>query len=170
MINVSLKNNPQAELQSLIDAFSFFPRHIAKKHLQAVMKRTTAGGVPILKAVTPKRKTKVVFGRNKASGEYTATKVKGGALRRSVTSKAKYVGRSGAGNVYGVVGYKAGPESRKAIWLQEGTKTINPRAIMEQFHSRYSGPALSKLTAEMAAALEKAAKELAAGKNPTRTF
>lgn len=166
MITLSLSNNPEAELQAIMNRFAELPRHIAKKHLQAAMKRTVKDGVPALKAVTPKRKSRVVFGRNKTTGEYTAQRVKGGAMRRSVTSRAKYVGKNGYGTVYGVVGYKAGPESRKAIWFVDGTRTINPRAIMEQFHARYDGSAINKLTAEMANALEKATRELASGKNP----
>lgn len=170
MISLTWKNNPQAEIEAIMGSFSVLPRYLAKKHLQAAMKRTIKDGVPVLKKLTPKRKTKVVFGRNVVSGEYTARKVKGGSLRLSVTSKAKYIGRNGDGSVYGVIGYRAGDQSRKAIWLVEGTRTINPRAWMTQFHNQYSGPSLVRLQAEMAAALEKAVKELIAGKNPGSPF
>lgn len=163
MISLTWKNNPEAEINAIMGSFAQFPRHIAKKHLQAAMRRTMKDAVPVLKQVTPP--IGVTRGR-RAKGVKRTT----GALRRSVTTKAKYIGRNADGTVYGVVGYKAGFESRKAIWLEFGTTQIKPRLMIEQFKQRYAGPSLAKLQYEMAAALEKAAKELAAGKNPTRTF
>lgn len=163
MISLRWSNNPQAEIEALMGRFAALPRHIAKKHLQAAMKRTVKDGVPVLRAITPP--VGVKRGR-RANGVKRST----GALRRAVITKAKYIGRNADGAVYGVVGYKAGFESRKAIWLEFGTPTIHPRKLIEQFKQQYGGPSLVKLTGEMAAALEKAANELAAGKNPTRTF
>lgn len=163
MLSLRWSNNPEQEIQAIMDRFAALPRHIAKKHLQAAMKRTMKDGVPVLRALTPP--TGVRRGRMR-KGEKRTT----GALRRAVTTKAKYIGRNKDGLVYGIVGYKAGHESRKAIWLEFGTKRIQPRRMIEQFRQQYGGPSLAKLTTEMAAALEKGAKELAAGKNPGKTF
>lgn len=167
MIQVGLQNNPEKDVEAIMAAFAFLPRHLARKHLQASMRRAIKNGIPVLKAVTPKRKSRVVFGKSSA-GEYTAKRVSGGGLRRSVTTKAKYIGKSGAGSVYGVIGYRGGIESHKAIWLTEGTRYITPRAFFMQFQSQYNGPCLAKLKEEMATGLEKAAAELASGMNRGR--
>jgi hypothetical protein len=159
------------EIGALMSRFNELPRHIAKKHCQAAVKRAMKDGVPVLKSLTPKGKPKTVKSAIVKGQIKENFKRRGGALRRSVTTKAKYIGRNKDGFVYGVVGYKAGMESRKAIWLEFGTSTgIKPRKIIDQFRARYGGPAASRLAAELAAALPKAAAELAAGKNPTRTY
>lgn len=161
MIALRFSNNPEGEIQSLMGRFYALPRHIARKHLQAAIRRTIKDGVPVLRSVTPP--IGVRRGRLR-QGERRST----GALRRAVTTKAKYVERNAAGTVYGVVGYRASFDSRKAIWLQYGTPKIQPRRMAERFTQQYGGPALATIRAEMASALEKAAKELAAGKNPGR--
>jgi hypothetical protein len=82
-------------------------------------------------------------------------------LRRSVITKSRYIGRNRDGVVIGALGYKAGPESRKAIWLEFGTKKgIEPRKMIEKTMQEYDGPVKAILLTEMANALEKAAKEL----------
>lgn len=162
MIGLSLAGGMEAELRAVMGRFAALPRHIARKHLQAAMRRAIKDGVPSLRAATPP--IGVRRGRLRR-GERRTT----GALRRSVTTRAKYVDRpGGAGAVYGVLGYKAGIESRKAIWLQFGTNRVQPRRMIENFTRQYGGPALATLKAEMVSGLEKAAKELAAGKNPGR--
>ena len=94
-----------------------------------------------------------------------------GNLRRAVTTKSKYIGRNADGVVYGVVGYKAGYESRKAIWLEYGTRRgIRPQQMIHRFMQQYAGPSLAKLQVEMVSALEKAVKEVAGGKNPGKSF
>lgn len=168
----------QGEIGALMARFNELPRHIAKKHLIAALKRVMKDGVPILKAVTPKGGTRTVRAALKrgAGGRFVAgsgkkSRVRGGAMRRAVAAKAKYIGRNRDGVVYGVVGYKAGMESRKAIWLEFGTsRGVKPRNLIEQFRARYGGPAASRLADEMSRALEKAANELASGMNPTRSF
>jgi hypothetical protein len=168
----------QGEIGALMARFNELPRHIAKKHLIAALKRVMKDGVPILKAVTPKGGTRTVRAALKrgAGGRFVAgsgkkSRVRGGAMRRAVTAKAKYLGRNRDGVVYGVVGYKAGIESRKAIWLEFGTsRGVKPRNLIDQFRARYGGPAASRLADEMSRALEKAANELASGMNPTRSF
>ena len=161
MIGLRLQNDPGAEITALIARFAELPRHIAKKHLQAAMKRAIKPGVPIVRALTPPAGTR--RGRRK-KGDPRST----GALRRAVISKSKYTGKSSSGYVTGVVGYKYGLESRKALWLDQGTAKIQPRRFMDQFTAQYSGPVLETLKTEMVVGLEKAAKELASGKNPGR--
>jgi hypothetical protein len=162
VIDVSLKNDPSAECQAMIARFKEFPRHLARKHVQASMRRAIKDGIPVMRSVTPP--VGVRRGRRR-SGQRRST----GALRRSVTTKAKYIAKPTHGAVYGVVGYKGGMESRKAIWLQYGTRRgLASRQMLEQFHQQYDNVSLAKLTTELAAGIEKAAAELAAGKNPGR--
>jgi hypothetical protein len=171
-------NGMEGQIGALMARYAELPRHIAKKHLQAAMKRTVKDGVPVLKRLTPKGGTRTVraalkrgAGGRFVQGSGKKSRVRGGALRRAVTTKAKYIGRNADGAVYGVVGYRAGFESRKAIWLEFGTsRGVKPQQMIEKFKREYGGPAAGKLAAEMAAALEKAAAELASGMNPTRTF
>ena len=162
------------QIGDLMARFNELPRHIAKKHCQAAVKRAMKDGVPALKALTPKGKPKNVKNavQRDARGRFLTgsgkkVRKRGGALRRSVTTKSKYIGRNKNGFVFGVIGYKAGYESRKAIWLEFGTsRGIEPRKIIDKFRARYGGPAASRLAAELAAALPKAASELQAKKNP----
>jgi hypothetical protein len=158
------------DIGALIQRFAALPRHIAKKHIGAAMKRSLKPGVPALRAATPKQKSRLVLGRSKSSGEYTARKLKGGSMRRAATVKSKYLGTNSNGVHVGVLGYKYGPESRKAIWLEYGTDSIAPRGIVRGVMQTFGPKAKATLAAEMAAALEKAANELAAGKNPTRSY
>jgi hypothetical protein len=163
MISLRWDNNMQAEIAAMMDRYKSLPKWIAKKHLMAAMRRTLKDGVPMLRAVTPP--VGVRRGRLR-KGEKRTT----GALRRSVTTKAKYVGRNADGAVYGVIGYRAGMESRKALWLEFGTKRVEPRRIVAAFLQRYGGPSLSRLKAEMASAFEAAGREVASGKNPGSPF
>jgi hypothetical protein len=157
------ENNVEEEIQSLIDRYAALPRHIAKKHLQAAMKRTLKDGIPILRSVTPP--LGVRRGRRK-KGAFVPQNKSTGALRRAVTTKSKYIGRNADGVVYGVVGYKAGYESRKAIWLEYGTRRgIRPQQMIHRFMQQYAGPSLATLKSEMVNALDKAQKEIAGGKN-----
>lgn len=168
----------RGEIGALMSRFNELPRHIAKKHLIAAVRRAMKEGVPVLKAITPKGKTRNTraalkrgAGGRFVTGSGKKMKARGGALRRAVTAKAKYIGKNKGGLVYGVVGYKAGFDSRKAIWLEFGTsRGIEPRKLIEQFRARYGGPSAARLAVEMAHALEKASAELASGMNPTRSF
>lgn len=149
------------DIGDLMNSYAKLPRHIAKKHLQAAMKRALKDAVPVLKAETPKGGSRRVVGQE---GKQKAKR--GGALRRAATAKAKYYGKNDSGTVAGTLGYKAGTESRKAIWLEFGTsRGIEPRRIVDRVMKRVSGPIRGKLAREMAAALEKAANEVASGKN-----
>jgi len=157
MIDIKIDPSINSDISALMARFAELPRHIARKHLQAAMRRAVKDGVPVLRRWTPPTGTR--RGRRKA-GERRST----GDLRRAVTTKAKYIPKGGV--VYGVLGYKYGWESRKAIWLDRGTKTIRPRSMIDHTMATYGGPCSRTLAKEMAAALEKAAKELESGKNP----
>lgn len=163
MISIKWDGNAQKEIEALVGRYAALPRHIAKKHLQAAMKRTLKDGIPVLKSVTPP--LGVTRGRRR-KGAFSAANRTTGQLRRSVTTKSKYIGKNAGGVVYGVVGYKAGLNSRKAIWLEYGTsRSLRPQQMIEQFKRIYAGPSLVRLQAEMAAAIEKAANEVSGGKN-----
>jgi hypothetical protein len=160
----------QGEIGALMTRFNELPRHIAKKHLVAVAKRVGREGVPILKRNTPvggtrRIKSTIVRGEFKQN-----VKRRGGALRRAATVTARYKGRNRDGFVTGTLGYKFGWESRKAIWLEYGTKTIRPREMVAKTMRTYRGPLASELAAAMATALEKAAKELEAGMNTGKGY
>lgn len=159
MINLNWEGMT-GEIGSLMARFNELPRHIAKKHLLAAIKRAGKDGVKVLKSNTPKGRTRI----SRSGG--TVSKQRGGALRRAATVKAKYRGRNRDGSAYGVLGYKYGTESRKAIWLEFGTKNIEPRRMVARTLDEWGEALIPKLEAEMAAALEKAAAELAAGMNP----
>lgn len=149
----------------LMDRYKALPRHIARKHLGAAMRRVLKPAVPILRRNTPPLGTR--RGRRKAGAAPSST----GSLRKAVTVR---VGQTGNNKdfgsfVWGVVGFKAGPESRKAIWLEYGTSRGGPRYDMVGKTMReYGRPAADNLAAEMAKAFEKAVKEFASGKNPPR--
>lgn len=148
---------------SLMKSFRELPRHIARKHLKAAMRKVLRPAVPILRKNTPPLGTR--RGRRKKGEKPKST----GALRRAVTVRAGQTGTNKAYDafVFGVLGYKAGPESRKAIWLQFGTSTgVRPFQMIEKTLAEFGPVAASRLAEEMGKALEKAAAELAGGKNP----
>lgn len=154
----------QGEIGALMAAYAELPRHIAKKHLRAAMKRAMKPGLPTLRRNTPPLSTR----RGRArKGERRTT----GGLRRGVKTKAYYKGTNRDGRVVGVLGYQAGWQSMKAIWQEFGTKHgIKPKGMVARTMQQIGGPAAAVLADEMRKALEKAAKELASGKNPRRIY
>lgn len=157
----------RSQIDSLMDRYRQLPRHVARKHLKAAMKRTVKGGVPVLKKLTPKgdptNKRNAVTRNAKGQFEKGSGKkirVRGGALRRAVTSKAAWIGKAKAGFVVGVVGYRGGLQSRKAIWLEYGTNRLTPRAIIPKFVAAYGKPQAKELAREMRKALGAAARDL----------
>jgi hypothetical protein len=156
----------EGEIGALMSRFEELPRHIAKKHLQAAMKRAGKDAVKVLKANTPKRKSFVRFGGGRNGREYTAEKVRGGSLRRAATFLSKYKGTNKDGAVFGILGYKYGTESRKAIWLEFGTARITPRKMVERSLAQSRGIIASRLEGEMVKALDAAVRELESGMNP----
>ncbi len=155
------------EIGALMSRYNALPRHIAKKHLGAAMKRALRVGLPVLKANTPKGNYRGARSTIKR-GEFKTEKKRGGALRRAATVQSKYYGKNKGGYMTGRLGYKFGWESRKAIWLEDGTTFIEPRRMVQKAHDSVKGPVSGMLTREMAKALEKAAAELASGMNPGR--
>lgn len=152
------------EIGALMRRYSELPRHIAKKHLQAAMKRALRPGVPALKKATP-------VGRVMKANKKGVVKMRrSGALRRAATSKSRYIGRNSDGVVVGTLGYRYGEQSLKAIWIEFGTKRMPGRPIVQGVMRTFKPEAAAHLTKEMAVALEKAAAELAAGMNPTRVY
>lgn len=154
-------NQIEGEIGALVQRYAELPRHIAKKHMVASMRRALKPGVPILRSNTPPLNTR--RGRRK-KGEKPRSS---GALRRAVTTRVSYKGRNADGVVFGVLGYKAGAESRKAIWQEFGTsKGILPRAMVANTMERFGPRVGTRLAEEMKEGLERAARELASKKNP----
>lgn len=150
-------------IAALVGRFRQLPRHISKKHMKAAMRRVLKPAVPVLRRNTPPLSTR--RGRRKAGEKARSS----GALRRSVTVRVGQTGNNGdfGAFVYGVLGYKAGIESRKAIWLQYGTsRGIKPYQMIDKAMAEFGPVAASKLAEELRDALEKATAELAGGKNP----
>ncbi len=146
------------EIGALMQRFKELPRHIAKKHLGAAMKRALRPGVPALRKATP---VGMVMKANKAG---VVKLRRSGELRRSATAKSRYIGNNRDGVAVGTLGYKYGPESRKAIWVEYGKKRMVKRPIVQGVMRGFKPQAAAALTKEMAAALEKAATELNSGK------
>lgn len=155
------------EIGNLIGKFNELPRHIAKKHLGAAMRRAIRPGVPVLRSMTPPVATR--RGRpGKAKKKATRTNYQStpGSLRRSVTTNAKSYVKGRSGFVMGRVGYRLGFESRKANWVNFGTKGgVRPQSFLERFKLTFRGPASRELANELAAALEAAAKEVKSPKS-----
>ena len=152
-------------IKVLMARYRALPRYIAKKHLKASMRRVIKPGVPVLRKNTPPLDTR--RGRRKKGEKKRST----GSLRRSVTTRVGQTGRNADGFVWGVLGYRAGIESRKAIWLEFGTANgVRPFQMTEKTLQELGQPAAKALAKEMALALDKAVKELASGKNPGNPF
>jgi hypothetical protein len=171
--------NWKKDVASLMQRYEELPRHIAKKHILAAMKRAVvkSRGVQTLKSVTPKGKARFVKAKTVrgergrfAAGSGKMTRVPPGALRKAVTVKAKYYGKNSSGFAFAALGYKYGAESRKALWLEFGTSRIRPMQMVRRAHMRIASTVRSALCGELLAALDKAVKELGGGKNPTKTF
>jgi hypothetical protein len=148
---------------ALMQKFQTLPRHIAKKHLKAAMRRTLKPGIPILRRNTPPLGTR--RGRRKAGQKPRST----GDLRRRVTTKAGQTGNNNAFGsfIWGVLGYRLKGQDRKPIWLNYGTSHgVKAYAMIENTMREFGQVTAQRLAEEMGAALEKASNELANGKNP----
>lgn len=151
----------EGQIGALVQRYAGLPRYIAKKHLVASMRRALKPGVPILRSNTPPLGTR--RGRRKKGEKKRST----GALRKAATVRVKYKGKNADGIVFGALGYKAGTESRKAIWQEFGTsKGIIPRTMVERTMKQFGPRVAQRLSVELKEGLERAAKELASGKNP----
>jgi hypothetical protein len=166
-----------ADVADLMASYAAMPKHIAKKHLLASMKFAirSARGIQVLKAMTPKAKTRTVrsgIKRDERRGTFSKgsqgwEKQKGGALRRAVTVNARYIGRNKDGVAVAVLGYKYGKDSKKAIWLEYGTsRGIEPRRMGEKAMKQIGPAVRSALGKQLAVAIDSANREIAKGKNP----
>lgn len=150
----------EGQIGALVQRYAGLPRYIAKKHLVASMRRALKPGISALRSNTPPA---VRRGRRKKGDKPKSS----GALRKAVTTRVKYKGRNADGVVFGSLGYKAGTESRKAIWMEFGTsKGILPRAMVERTMKSFGPRVAQRLAVELKEGLERAARELASGKNP----
>jgi len=150
-----------AHIGSLMKAYRNLPKHIAKKHMMAAMRKCLRPAVPILRRNTPPLSTR--RGRRKA-GEKRST----GELRKAVTVKTGQTGKNGdfGAFVFGTLGYKMTGRNRKAIWLNYGTSRGGPAFDMIGKTMAQFGPvAASTLATELAAALDKATAEVAGKRN-----
>lgn len=145
------------EYRALAGRFEALPAHISKKHLVAALRKSMRDvkGPQLLRKNTPPLNTK--RGRRPAGAKKSS-----GALRRSVIVKAKWIGRNKSGAAFAGLGYKYGPESRKAIWLEFGTTYLAARKMAERTYNEIKGAAASKLSSNLRDALDKATAELAA--------
>jgi hypothetical protein len=150
----------EREIADLAKSYQTLPKHIAKKHMLAAMRRSVmkSKGVSILRQNTPPVGTR--RGRRR-KGEKRST----GELRRSVTTKAKWIGNNTTGVAVAGLGYKYGWNSRKAIWHEYGTTWQKGIGMMQRTFDQIKGKVASSLAGELAAALEKASAEVAGGKN-----
>lgn len=160
------------DLDALIERYAALPSYIAKKHLKAALGRAVRPHVKTLKAATPKGKRRMVRSAVKRNERGAFVKGSGkmknaaGALRRAATVRTGWKGKNNDGFAFGVLGYKYGEESRKALWLEFGTKHIEPRRIVQRVYESVKDQVMKVMKGELAKALEKAAKELASGRNP----
>lgn len=154
---ITLTRQINGDATALLYRLREFPGHIAKKHIGAALRRAAKPGVPLLRKNTPP--LGVTKGRKRAGVKRST-----GALRRSVTVRVKRT-KSAA---VAILGYKAGFQSRKAIWLEYGTIRITPRRMVGNTYESIKRTVFGSLTNELKQALEKAAKELAANRNPGR--
>jgi len=148
------------DIADLAKSYEELPRHIGKKHMLASMRRAikAAGGVQKLRANTPP--TSVRRGRRR-KGETRSS----GELRKSVMTKAKWIGRNRDGIAVAGLGYRYGWNSRKAIWAEYGTKWQTGVAMMQRTFDSIKGQVAARLADELRVGLERAANEIAAGKN-----
>jgi hypothetical protein len=157
---ISITMSPiDREIAALVGRLKELPGHLARKHITAAAGRAVRPFKGVMVKNTPPAGLKK--GRRKKGEKPKST----GALRRSVkihTARKKAVG-------YAVMGYRAGDESRKALWLELGTKRgIRPRGIIKAVMAEVRPKVQKRLPEELRKALENAVKELASGKNPGR--
>lgn len=149
------------EFGDLAKAYESLPAHIAKKHLLASMRRAikASGGVQKLRANTPP--TNVRRGRRKKGEKRRST----GELRKSVMTKARWIGRNKDGWAVAGLGYRYNSEHRKAIWNEFGTTRMKGVAMMQRTFDSIKGQVAARLSVELRDALEAAAREKNSGQN-----
>jgi hypothetical protein len=160
MISVQLDKSFDDEIGQFVRAFQTLPKNIRNKYLKSAMARTLRPGRAVLKRYTPPEGMK--RGRRKKGEKPRST----GQLRAAVAVRTK----ASKDAVFGVLGYKAGAQSRKAIWLEFGTtKGIEPRRMVERAMAEFGPQAAASLAKSMATAFENALKDkIPAGKGKYR--
>lgn len=139
------------EIGKLVRSFGQLEPRIRNKHLRAAVGRAARPFVPDLRRVTPPVGTR--RGRRSKGEKPKST----GALRRSVRVRTK----SKKDAAFAVLGYRAGDESRKAIWLEFGTKKgIAPRGMVKNLTSEITPKVQARLPAELKIALDRAVRDL----------
>jgi len=152
MIDIDLDRRINDEISGLMAAYRKLPKNIANKHMRAAVGRSIKPHKGTLKKNTPPGGVR--RGRRR-KGEKPRSS---GALRKAVAVKTK----SRRLVTSGVLGYRGGPESRKAIWLEFGTsRGLAPRRMMEQTLNEIRPQVQAVLPKELRFALTKAVKDVA---------
>jgi hypothetical protein len=157
-------NDVDKQIGALVVSLQQLPRNLANKHLKAAVGRAVRPFVGVLRRNTPPMTVK--RGRpakRDSSGKFIAKKPgpaarSTGALRRSVAVRTK--ARKAVASA--ILGYRAGAESRKAIWLEFGTsRGIDPREMVKKTMDEIRPKVQSLLPKELKVALERAARDSA---------
>jgi hypothetical protein len=150
MISIGM-NDVDRQIGALVKNFQVLEPRIARKHLGAAMRRTMNPLKGDLRKVTPPVGTR--RGRRRKGEKPRST----GALRRAVAVKTKAKNDA----VFGVLGYRGGFESRKAIWLEFGTdRGVDARGMVKNLMAELKPKIQARLPQELKIALERAAKDL----------
>lgn len=164
MISVDIQNDEQVrrQIQGLIKAFGQLPRDLAKKRMRSAMRKATKPFEPALQANTP----------------YMT-----GSLVRSIKTRIKFYDKGDHGNVAFVGGYVRGSLKKKrglfvitgsgshAVIVENGSKlrkrkngsstgVMPARKMAKRTLDSTKQSILSALVSELAASLEKTAKEV----------
>lgn len=162
-IDISNEAQMQREVVEIIKRFRALPKEIAKRRMRAAIKKASKPFEPTLRANTPYHT---------------------GSLGRSITTKIRVYDKPTHGAVVAITGYTRGTLKKKrgqfvisgsgshAIIVEKGTKAryrknggysgvMPARYMTRRTLDATKTQVLSSMRAELAAALEKTAKELA---------
>lgn len=160
MISIELDRSFNDEIGQFVRAFQGLEKNIRNKYLKSAVARSLRPGKAILKRYTPPEGSK--RGRRKKGEKAKST----GRLKNAVTVRTK----ARRDVVFGALGYKYSYESRKAIWLEFGTKNgVRPREMVERAAREFGPQASAAMAKNMAIAFENALKDkIPAGKGKYR--
>lgn len=160
MISIELDKSFNDEIGQFVRAFQGLEKNIRNKYLKSAVANALRPGKAVLKRYTPPEGMK--RGRRKKGEKPRST----GRLRSAVTVRTK----ARRDVVFGALGYKYSYESRKAIWLEFGTKKgIQPRSMVERATREFGPTASAAMAKTMAKAFENALKDkIPAGKGKYR--
>ena len=160
---VAYSDQSNRDIDNLIRAYGQLPIRLARKHMQAAMRRSIRPFAPALRRATPK---------------------KSGGLRKSVKVRVKFSNRmtrtswgSFSGGVTGTIGFGRGGSSptrmgNHASIVEAGTKerarksgartgTMPARRMVRDTLAAHRAGILASLELELGVSLERAARELA---------